>query len=85
MSVIINMEDFQDWSEIFMEVERQRNLRVFTAIEPGSSLIRRREKKPRSQSAKEGEPTELYKQMGESEGKVTGHEEAHCSTAPRAF
>ena len=74
MSVIINMEDFQDWSEIFMEIERQRNLRVFTAIEPGTSQIRRGEKKPRSPSAKEREPTELYKQMGESEGKVNSNQ-----------
>ena len=54
MSVIIDMEYFQSWSEIFMEIERQKNLKFFTAIEPGTT----------SESSKQGrqqtsEPSEV--------------------------
>ena len=34
MSVSIDIDNFQNWSEIFQEIKRQENLRIFAAIEP---------------------------------------------------
>lgn len=36
MTVSIDIDNFQNWSEIFREIQRQENLRVFAAIEPPS-------------------------------------------------
>ena len=44
MSVTIHLEDFQSWSEVFQEIERQRNIRLFEIIQPNPSAIRYREK-----------------------------------------
>ena len=41
MSVSIDIEYFKSWSEIFREIERQNNLKLFTAIEPGSTNERK--------------------------------------------
>lgn len=50
MSVTINIDNFQTWSEIFKEIERQKNLRTFTVIERD---IHHRERKPRCSAAME--------------------------------
>ena len=34
MSIIIHLEDFQSWSEVFQEIERQRKMRSFEIIQP---------------------------------------------------
>ena len=44
----IDMEYFQSWSEIFMEIERQKNLKYFAAIEPGTTTARRPSSHPGS-------------------------------------
>ena len=44
MSITIQLEDFQSWSEVFAEIERQRNMRLFEIIKPNPSAIRYREK-----------------------------------------
>ena len=51
MSVTINLENFQSWSEIFTEIKRQRNLKVFSAIQPDIANIQHQERKPRTFSA----------------------------------
>ena len=48
MSVTIDIEYFQSWSEIFMEIERQKNLKYFAAIEPGTPKARRPSSHPGS-------------------------------------
>ena len=48
MSVTIDIEYFQSWSEIFMEIERQKNLKYFAAIEPGTTTARRPSSNPGS-------------------------------------
>ena len=49
MSIIIHLEDFQSWSEVFQEIERQRKMRSFEIIQPtDQSAIHDREKKRRS-------------------------------------
>ena len=48
MSIIIHLEDFQSWSEVFQEIERQRKMRSFEIIQPGQSTIHGRENKRRS-------------------------------------
>ena len=48
MSITIHLEDFQSWSEVFAEIERQRNMRLFEIIKPNPSAIHDREKKRRS-------------------------------------
>ena len=32
MSVTIHLEDFQSWSEVFQEIDRQRRMRLFEII-----------------------------------------------------
>ena len=44
MSITIQLEDFQSWSEVFAEIERQRNMRLFGIIQPNPSAIRYGEK-----------------------------------------
>ena len=41
MSVSIDIEYFKSWLEIFMEIERQNNLKLFTVIEHGSPTERK--------------------------------------------
>ena len=45
MSITIHLEDFQSWSEVFEEIERQRKMRLFEIIQPNPSAIHEREKK----------------------------------------
>ena len=47
MSITIQLEDFQSWSEVFAEIERQCNMRLFEIIKPNPSAIHDREKKKR--------------------------------------
>ena len=48
MSITIHLEDFQSWSEVFEEIERQRKMKLFEIIQPNTSAIHNREKKRRS-------------------------------------
>ena len=48
MSVTIHLEDFQSWSEVFQEIERQRRMRLFEIIQPNPSATNDREKKRKS-------------------------------------
>ena len=41
MSATIDIEYFQSWSEIFMEIESQKNWEYFAAIGPGNTTARR--------------------------------------------
>ena len=52
----IDMEYFQSWSEIFMEIERQKNLRFFTAIEPSTSSERNPSSKQGSRQTRKPKP-----------------------------
>ena len=45
MSVTIHLEDFQSWSEVFQEIDRQRRMRLFEIIQPNPSVTNDREKK----------------------------------------
>ena len=38
MSVTIHLEDFQSWSEVFQEIDRQRRMRLFDIIQPNPSV-----------------------------------------------
>ena len=58
MSVTINLEDFQSWSEIFTEIKRRRNIKAFSVIEPDIANIQHQERKPRTFSAIEARKTE---------------------------
>ena len=48
MSITIHLEEFQSWSEVFGEIERQRKMMLFEIIRPNPSAIHDREKKRRS-------------------------------------
>ena len=48
MSITIHLEEFQSWSEVFDEIERQRKMMLFEIIRPNPSAIHDREKKRRS-------------------------------------
>ena len=48
MSITIQLEDFQSWSEVFQEMEKQFNMRLFEIIQPNPSAIHDREKRRRS-------------------------------------
>ena len=48
MSITIHLEEFQSWSEVFDEIEKQRKMRLFEIIRPNPSAIHDREKKRRS-------------------------------------
>ena len=62
MSVTIDIENFQSWSEIFMEIKRQNNLKTFMFIESGNTIAHHQERKPRSFSLMEVKRTKFYKQ-----------------------
>ena len=59
MSLTINIENFQTWSEIFKEIDRQKNLQTFTVIERD---IHHQERKQRCSAAMEIEITKFCKQ-----------------------
>ena len=59
MSVTISIENFQTWSEIFKEIERQKNLQTFKVIERG---IHHHERKPRYFAEMEEKRAKLCKQ-----------------------
>lgn len=61
MSVTIDIEDFQSWSEIFLEIKRHGNLKVFAAIESGNTNVHLQERKPRSLSITEPRRTQCDK------------------------
>ena len=44
-SVTIHLEDFQRWSEVFVEIERQKNMRLFKIMQPNPFAIHYRETK----------------------------------------
>ena len=48
MSVTIHLEDFKSWPEIFEEIERQRNMKLFEIIQPDPSTFQNREKERRA-------------------------------------
>ena len=48
MSITIHLEDFQSWPEVFQEIERQQNMRLFEIIQHNPSAVHDREKKKRS-------------------------------------
>ena len=48
MSITIHLEEFQSWSEVFDEIERQRKMMLFEIIRPNPSAIHDREKKRKS-------------------------------------
>ena len=48
MSITIQLEDYQSWSEVFAEIERQCNMRLFEIIKPNPSAFHDREKKRKS-------------------------------------
>ena len=50
MSITIKIEDFNSWSEIFMEIKRQTNLKTFALIAPDTANVDRQGTKPRSLS-----------------------------------
>ena len=54
MSITIHLEEFQSWSEVFDEIEKQRKMRLFEIIRPNPSAIHDREKKRRSLRVGEG-------------------------------
>ena len=58
----INIEDFQSWPEIFTEINRQANLKTFSAIEPDTTNVFHQETKPRSSSVTEAEPIKRHEQ-----------------------
>ena len=45
MSITIQLEDFQSWSEVFQEIEKQFNMRLFEIIQPNPSATHDREKR----------------------------------------
>lgn len=83
MSIVINVENFQGWSEIFTEIERQRNLRIFTAIQPGNSNSHRHYgTKPRFSSMKVKGPAKRYEQACQTEMEVFGRKRLNSTPSP---
>ena len=81
MSVTINLEDFQSWSEIFTEIKRQRNLKAFSAIQPGIANIQHQERKPRTFSAIEARKVQDAASEKEAIGRRQG--QIHSRLRPR--
>jgi len=75
MSVTIDIEHFQNWSEILLEIKRQRNLKVFTAIQSGNTScnVYRQERKPRSLSMTEPRRTQCDKLRGQASERIHNH------------
>lgn len=73
MSIKINIEDFHSWSEIFLEIERQTNLKKFAIRDPGSTSVDRQERKLRSMSLSEP----VRKEIKEVNEKRYGHRKSN--------
>ena len=73
MSITINIEDFHSWSEIFLEIERQTNLRIFAAIAPDTAIVDRQERKPRSSSLSEPAKSEVKEENEKRLGRRKSH------------
>lgn len=85
MTVSIDIDNFQNWSEIFREIQRQENLRVFAAIEPPSfEENEERKKKSCGRLGKETSRTvhlKLKRQV--SDGEVTYGTQREAKYQPR--
>ena len=81
MSVTINLEDFQSWSEIFTEIKRRRNLKAFSVIEPDIANKQHKERKPRTFSAIEARKIE--DDASETEAIGRGPSQIHSRLRPR--
>ena len=81
MSITINIEDFHSWSEIFLEIERQTNLKKFAATEPGMANDDRQERKPRSMSLSEPARKEV-REVKEVNEKRSGRRKSNEPTRP---
>ena len=85
MTLSIDIDNFQNWSEIFREIQRQENLRVFAAIEPPSfEENEERKKKSCGRLGKETSRTvhlKLKRQV--SDGEVTYGTQREAKYQPR--
>ena len=80
MSITINIEDFQSWSEIFGEIRRQTNLKKNEAIEPDTTNVYRQERKARSSSVTEPESIRCHMLERRASGQETlGHKRSLAS------
>ena len=74
MSITIKIEDFHSWSEIFLEIERRANLKIFAAIEPGITSVDLQERKPRSLSLSEPSRKEVQEVNEKRSGRRKSNE-----------
>ena len=85
MTLSIDIDNFQNWSEIFREIQRQENLRVFAAIKPPSfEENEERKKKSCGRLGKETSRTvhsKLKRQL--SDGEVTYGTQREAKYQPR--
>ena len=73
ISVTIDIAKFQtNWSAIFSEIQRQKNLKAFSAIEPGAAKIFKQQRKPRCSPVSEIESTETSKQGSQDNKEAIG-------------
>ena len=85
MSLIINIDNFESWPEIFEEIQRQMNLKKFTAIEPGTATVHSDTRQTRSLSLTEIEQPGSYKQQRRvSEREEIRHVHKSPKIPPRA-
>ena len=85
MTLSIDIDNFQNWSEIFREIQRQENLRVFAAIEPPSfEENEERKKKCCGRLGKETSRTVHSKlKRRVSDGEVTNGKKREAKYQPR--
>ena len=85
MTLSIDIDNFQNWSQIFREIQRQKNLAFFAAIEPPSfEENEKRKKKSCGRLAKETSRTvhlKLKRQV--SDGEVTYGKKREAKYQPR--
>ena len=63
MSATIDIENFQSWSDIFVEIKRQKTLKTFMFIEGGNNITQHQEWTTRSFSSMEVKrPSKFYEQ-----------------------
>ena len=64
MDITINLEDFKNWADIFKEIDRQSNLRLFRVIEPDPATVHCKEieQKPKQFSSMQQEGVKHYRQ-----------------------
>lgn len=85
MTLSIDIDNFQNWSEIFREIQRQENLRVFAAIEPPS--FEENEERKKKSCGRLGKATsrtvhlKLKRQV--SDGEVTNGKKREAKYQPR--